>query len=171
MERVTTISLLEVTLQFLRNKRQDVKVIAPEIMSDELFQRLLPRKKNVKSEERIKGNWTHSGPDSPNRLYLSEDFSYSSLAYENLGPLAVSFANERAEQDAHYHKQHVEMYYSEHPFRADCRLLEDSQVEQVQLAGGALILGPDVIHKVSLTGITMIVEFPAVKGDRVSIQI
>jgi hypothetical protein len=171
MKGVTAIPLLEVTLHFLRNKRQDAKIIAPEIMSEELFQRLSSRKKDLKPEVPVEGNWTHSAPDLPNGLYLSADFNYASLAHENLGPLAVSFANEWAEQDAHYHKQHVEMYYSEHPFRADCRLLEDPQVEQVQLAGGALILGPDVIHKVSLTGMTIIVEFPAVKGDRVPSQL
>jgi hypothetical protein len=184
MEGVTAIPLLEVTLHFLRNKRQDVKIIVPEVMTPDLYRLLKSRGKDVMPEVAIKGNWTHTGrispsnthspvapdptPESvlPNRVYPSENFNHASLACENVGPFTVSFANESAEQDSHYHKLHTEMYYSEHPFRADCKSLNGRERETIQLDGGVLIVAPNVIHKVSLTGMTMVVEFPALKKDR-----
>ncbi|MGA3371312.1 MAG: hypothetical protein ABSC48_06070 [Terracidiphilus sp.] len=166
MERVLSIPLSEVGRHFEMNTRQDVKIIAPEIMSEQLFQSLSTKGRNPKREERIKGDWKHSGPAEPNGVCLSEDFSHASTGDKYRGPLAVSFANEEAPQDEHYHKEHVEMYYSEHPFSAECRVRGELKVEPFELDGGALIVGPDVIHKVHLTGMTIIVEFPAITGDK-----
>jgi len=83
------------------------------------------------------------------------------------GPFAVSFANELAEQDAHYHEYHIEIYYSTHRMSADYKSVGDSKHEsKILQEGGAIVFGPGVIHKVCLGGLTVVIELPSVTGDR-----
>ncbi len=89
-------------------------------------------------------------------------------AEDALGPFALCFANEKGEQDAHYHPHHLEVYFSEHPLEAEYRTDANSPIERVKLEnGGALIFAAGVVHRARLGGLTVVIEIPAVKDDKV----
>ena len=159
--RVLAIPKEELEAQFEKNVRQDVKIIAPSILTDELFRKLAARGKEVKSETPLDGiHWKHSGADEANRLCESSDFVDDCLPQYVKGPFSISFANERAGQEAHYHEKHFEIYYSEHPMSAEYRYIEDSEAQKpIELVNGGLILfSPNVIHKMRLGGVTVVIE-------------
>jgi hypothetical protein len=165
---VLMIPLDEIKRHLAANTRKDIKVVAPEILTDKLFQILTARGKPVKAERPVDGDmWKHSGPDNPNLLCESGDFADISLPQYALGPFAVSFANESAFQDAHHHERHLEIYYSEHSIAAEFKTMEDAEFTQRTLPeGGVFIFGPRVIHKMTLTGLTLVIEAPSVANDR-----
>src|SRR5437762_3382594 len=102
--RVLAIPKAEVTEHFEKNGRYDLKVVAPEILGPALLQSLLSAGRKVKPEERFEGQvWRHTGPDEPNELCLSSDFADGSTSAARAGPFALSFADEHADQDEHYH--------------------------------------------------------------------
>ncbi len=159
--RVLAIPKEEIDSQFKKNVRQDVKIVAASILTDELFRILMAKGKNVKAEEPLNGfYWKHSEADEANRLCESSDFIDDCLPQYVKGPFSISFANENAGQDEHYHKKHFEIYYSEHPMSAEFRYLEDSQSQQpIELKkGGVILFGPNVIHKMRLGGLTIVIE-------------
>jgi hypothetical protein len=163
--RVLAVPKEELDSQFAKNARQDVKVVAPSILTDELFRRLAALGKNVKAEEPLDGfYWKHSEAGEPNRLCQSGDFVDDCLPQYVKGPFSISFANERAAQDAHYHKRHFEIYYSEHPMSAEFRYLEDPRPQKpIELKhGGLIIFGPNVVHKMRLGGLTVVIEVASV---------
>ena len=126
MRKVLAIPLEEVYEHFALNSRQDVKVVAPEILAGELIARLKATGRLLKPEQPFESvEWRHSASDAPNQLCESREFA-SQLADETSGPFALCFANEEGAQDAHYHPQHLEIYYSEHPLEAEYRLGADS---------------------------------------------
>jgi hypothetical protein len=56
---------------------------------------------------------------------------------------------------------------SDQPITARLRNVESEQVEEISLPdGGVLAVSANVIHKVSLSGFTVIIELPAVAGDK-----
>ena len=166
--RVLAIPIEEIKRHFERNSRQDVKIVTPDILTDELFSILKTKGKDVKPERYLDGYiWTHSEATEPNSLCESRDFIDSCLPQYAQGAFAASFANKRAEQDEHYHKQHTEIYFSEHPIGAEFRFLKDSQCQSIKLGkGGAIVFGPEVVHKMRLGGLTIVIEVPAVAGDK-----
>ena len=168
MRKVLAIPLDEVREQFAQNVRQDVKVVAPEILATELIARLKSAGRLVKPEQRLEGvDWRHSSNDAPNALCESHEFS-AGLAEETLGPFALCFANEKGPQDAHYHPHHLEIYFSEHPLEAEYRNDVNSRIERVNLdKGGVLIFAAGVVHRARLGGMTVVIEIPAVKDDKV----
>jgi len=84
-----------------------------------------------------------------------------------VGPFAISAANERRSQDCHVHHAHGEIYVSTSPMRAEYHSLEDSEIHSVVLEhGGVMVFAPGVVHKVTLGGLTIIVEAPALIGDK-----
>ena len=168
MRKVLAIPLNEVREHFALNARQDVKVIAPEMLTGELIAKLTAAGLALKAESPLDGiEWRHSGGDSPNLLCESREFA-AGLAGENLGPFALCFANEKGAQDAHYHPHHVEVYLSEHPLEAEYRLDAESPVEHVKLEhGGVLVFAAGVVHRARLGGMTVVIEIPAMKDDKV----
>ncbi|MBI4317281.1 MAG: hypothetical protein HY675_02225 [Chloroflexi bacterium] len=168
MRRVLFIPKEEIHGHFAKNARQDMKVVAPNRLTDKLFEALKARGKEVKAERPLTGDvWKHSDVDEPNDLTESKDFVDGSLPQYAAGPFAVAFANERAGQDEHYHTKHLEIYFSEHPLTAEYRYLGDQETKTICLEqGGALVFGPDVVHRVRLGGLTIVVEVPAVADDR-----
>ena len=168
MRRVLAIPLEEVRGQFVLNARQDVKVIAPEILAGELIAKLKAAGRVLKPEQPLEGvEWRHSESDAPNTLCESRDFA-AELAVGSLGPFALCFANEKGAQDSHYHPHHLEIYYSEHPLEAEYRTDANSPVERVKLEkGGVLVFAAGVVHRARLGGLTVIIEIPAVKDDKV----
>lgn len=159
--RVLAIPREEIESQFGKNERQDVKIVAPSILTDELFGNLLAKGKNVKPEKPLEGfHWKHSEADEANRVCEAGDFIDDCLPQYVKGPFSISFANEEAEQEAHFHEKHFEIYYSEHPLSAEFRYLGDSQPQQpIELKNGGLILfGPNVIHRMRLGGLTLVIE-------------
>ena len=162
--RVLAIPLEELDGQFAKNSRQDVKIVAPSILTDESFRKFAAQGRNVKAEEPLDGfYWKHSEADEPNKLCEAGDFADDSLWQDVNGPFSISFANEHAAQDEHYHKRHFEIYYSEHPMSAEFRYLEDARPQTpIELNHGGLILfGPNVVHKMRLGGLTIIIEVPS----------
>lgn len=157
----------ELQKQFATNSRQDVKVVVPDILTDQLSL-LLKKRGMLKSETALEGQiWSHAPEPLPNRVCLSSEFSEKNPA-DAQAPFALSFANERAEQRPHYHRRHIEIYFSEHPLRASFRELAENSVQTVSLAeGGALVFTPDVVHQVALGGLTMVIEIPPLSNDKV----
>ena len=168
MRKVLAIPLDEVREHFARNARQDVKIVAPEILAAELAEKLKARGKPVKPERPLAGNvWRHSESDVPNWLCEAHEFA-AGLPDETLGPFALCFGNEKAEQDAHSHPRHLEIYFSEHSLEAEYRYQPDAPVERLKLAeGGAFVFAAGVPHRVRLGGLTLVIEIPAVGDDRV----
>ncbi len=168
MRKVLAIPLEEVFEHFARNFRQDVKIVAPEILTGELIAKLKSAGRLLKPEQPLGGvEWRHSARDAANTLCESREFA-AGLAEETSGPLAVCFANEKGTQDAHYHPHHLEIYFSEHPLEAEYRNDANSPLEHVRLGkGGALIFAAGVVHRARLGGMTVVIEIPAVKDDKV----
>jgi len=168
MRKVLAIPLEEVREHFALNFRQDVKMVAPEILADELIAKLQAAGRLLKPEQPLEGvEWRHAAGDAPNALCLSREFA-AGLGDETSGPFALCFANEKGPQDAHYHPHHLEIYFSEHPLEAEYRIDANSPLERVNLAkGGALIFAAGVVHRARLGGLTVVIEIPAVKDDKV----
>ncbi len=166
--KVLAIPLEEVREHFALNSRQDVKIVAPEILAGELIAKLTAAGRRVKPEQPLAGvRWRHSASDAPNALCESREFA-AGLAEETLGPFALCFANEKGAQDAHYHPHHLEIYFSEHPLEAEYRHDANSPLERVKLAtGGVLIFAAGVVHRARLGGLTVVIEMPAVRDDKV----
>jgi hypothetical protein len=168
MRKVLAIPLEEISEHFALNTRQDVKIIAPEILAGELIAKLRAAGRRLKAEEPLDGTeWRRSASDLPNKLCESREFA-TELTEETLGPFALCFANEKGPQDAHYHPHHLEIYYSEHQLEAEYRIDAVSPIECIKLAmGGALIFAAGVVHRARLGGLTVVIEIPAVRDDKV----
>ena len=168
MRKVLVIPLEELRDHFALNSRQDVKIVAPEILAGELIAKLKAAGRVLKLEQPLEGiGWRHSASDAPNSLCESLEFA-SGLAEQTLGPFALCFANDRAPQEAHYHPHHLEIYFSELPLEAEFRINANSPVEHVKLEnGGALVFAAGVVHRARLGGMTVVIEIPAVKDDKV----
>lgn len=164
------IPLEEIKNQFKENTRQDVKIVAPEILSEQLFNMLTRKGKMLKMEKPLAAEkWTYSKKNRPNFICKSSDFSINSDPGLNQGPFAISFANENAEQDYHYHEKHWEIYFSEHPISAFFKIVDDSDNHSINLKnGGAIIFGPNVVHKMKLSGLTIIIECPSIANDKIA---
>jgi hypothetical protein len=168
VRKVLAIPLEEVREHFAQNARQDVKIVAPEILAGELIARLKAAGRLLKPEQPVEGiEWRHSSADAPNRLCESREFA-PGLAEETSGPFALCFANEKSPQDAHYHPHHLEIYFSEYPLEAEYRSDANAPIERLKLAkDGVLIFAAGVVHRTRLAGLTMVIEIPAVVDDRV----
>lgn len=172
MRRVLAIPLEEVAQHLALNTRQDVKIVAPEILAGELIAKLTATGRLLKPEQLLEGEtWQHSAADTPNTLCESHEFS-SEVTPETAGPFALCFGNEKGAQDAHYHPHHLEIYFSEHPLEADYRLDANSSIERVRLEkGGVLIFSAGVIHRARLGGLTVVIEIPAMKDDKMVVEL
>jgi hypothetical protein len=170
---VLIVPLDAVRQQFAGNERQDIKLVAPEILSDALIERLRVMGKSLKPEQMLAGDvWRHAAADEPNHLCESSEFSdeVAGEAAGVRGPFALSIATERSEQDEHYHRHHIEVYFSEHAIGGTYRLPGDPRAHALDLpAGGAVIFGPGVIHHMRLGGMTLVIELPAVADDKVTL--
>jgi hypothetical protein len=166
---VLAIPIEELQQHFKKNEqRKDVKIVAPSILTDELYDILTGKGKHLKREiPCVDISWKHSKADQPNELCESGNFADYSLPQYAKGPFAISFANEGASQDRHYHKQHLEIYYSEHRISAEYKLVGDSAYETIELkSGGVIVFSTHVIHKIKISGLTIVIEMPAIDNDR-----
>jgi len=163
------IPLEELTRHFETNERQDIKVVAPSILTPELFEMLTKKGKRLKPEEPLKGNrWESSYKPEPNKLCESSDFIFE-IPAETKGPFTISFANEKAVQEEHYHKYHTEIYFSEHRINGYFRKYSEDIEKAVDFElrnGGLVLFQPNIIHYVELSGLTLILETPALEKDR-----
>jgi hypothetical protein len=168
MRKVLAISLEEVREHFAQNARQDVKIVAPEILASELVAKLKAAGRLLKPEQPVEGiEWRRSASDALNGLCESREFA-AGLAVGTSGPFSLCFANQKGPQDPHYHPHHLEIYFSEHPLEAEYRSDANAPIERLKLEkGGALIFAAGVVHRARLGGLTMIIEIPAVKDDKV----
>lgn len=160
----------EINRHFETNERQDIKVVAPSILTPELYEFLTKKGKRLKPEVPLVSNrWTRSYKTKANKICESADFSFE-LSIDSKGPFAISFANEKAEQEEHYHKHHTEIYFSEHRISGYYqKLSEDTKhpIESIELNNGGLVLfQPNVIHYMELSGLTLILETPSLDNDR-----
>ena len=156
MRQVLAIPLEEVQRHFEVNERQNLKVVAPSRLGAEMMARL-----RAKAEVALDGDrWRHSPADEPNLVCESAEFAKS----EGDG-FTISFGNERAPQEAHFHRRHAEIYFSEHALAAEYRTEGDHQTIDLP-HGGVLVFGPGVVHRVTLGGLTIVIEVPAVEGDK-----
>ena len=172
MRKVLAIPLEEVSQHFALNTRQDVKIVAPEILAGDLIAKLQAAGRHLKPEQLLVGDtWKHSAGNDPNALCESREFA-SEVDKEISGPFALCFANEKGPQDAHYHPHHLEIYFSEHPLEAEYRLEPGSPIERIRLEkGGVLIFAAGVVHRARLGGLTVVIEIPAVKDDKVIVDL
>ncbi len=165
---ICAVPMDEVQKHFALNERQDIKVLVARALDGSLLRKLIARQKPVKPEIPLTSEtWCHSPPLLPNQVWESRELSDDELFKSCQGPFTVAFANERAGQSAHYHKKHFELYYSEAPLRATYRHYNDDRPREVPLPNGGMILFyPMVVHRVWLSGMTVIIECPAVEDDR-----
>lgn len=168
LRKALAIPLDEIYKQFESNTRQDIKIIIPEMLVSKLYNLLKEKGEDIKPEQTLEGRfWQHSEADEPNRICESCNFIDSDLPQYAQGPFALSFANEKAVQDIHYHLRHWEIYFSEKPLSAKFRYLEDARCRTLSLPqGGVIILGPQVVHQVTLSGMTLVLEVPSVAADK-----
>lgn len=165
--KVLVIPKEELEMQFATNERQDVKIVAPAALTDKLFD-VLKNIKGLKLEILLDADtWMHAPSEGQNLLCLSSEFVQGGASKAD-GSFTLSFATEKAEQAPHYHKQHTELYFSEHPIHATFRSLDEAEIHSVGLDnGGAIIFNPEIIHHVKLAGLTLVIEIPAVLNDKV----
>ena len=163
---VLIVPLDEIVDHFAKNKRQDIKVIAPTILTDDLYEKLRAKGKEIKQEVPLVGeHWTRSPATRPNRLCESGDFGFD--PGDTKGAFSISFANEKAGQDEHWHVRHSEIYFSEHRISGYYRTPSSQRDESFDLPdGGAIVFGPNVVHYMEMYGLTIIIEVPAVEGDK-----
>jgi hypothetical protein len=168
MRKVLAIPIEEVREHLALNSRQDVKIVAPELLAGELIAKLKAAGRTPKPEQTLEGvEWQHSTVATPNWLCESGEFE-TGIAKESSGPFALCFANEKGPQDSHYHPHHLEVYFSEHALEAEYRTDANSAVEHIRLEnGGVLIFAAGVIHRARLGGLTAVMEIPSVKDDKV----
>ncbi len=166
------IPISEVKRHLEINKRQDIKIIVSKILDSALAQRLKTKGKEVKQEQDLEGDvWKHTGKSEANNVCESHAFLNDCIPQYGQAPFAVAFANEKATQDEHYHEKHWEIYFSEYPIEALYRSLEESEFYSQNLEqGGAMIFSPKTIHKMRLSGLTIVIEVPAVHGDKIYIN-
>ncbi len=160
---ILEIPLEEVKLHLQENERQDIKIVAPSILTQELFDILTKKGKKLKQEVPLDGNrWTHSNKTEANKLCESSDFKLDGNA-----TFTISFVNEKADQEEHYHKLHTEIYFSEHSIGGYYRRVGNSDRFHIDLTKGGLVLfGPNIVHYMELSGLTLVLELPAVDRDR-----
>ena len=166
MRHVLAVPLDEVRRQFETNERQSLKVVAPARLGVELLERLRAQGLAPKPEAPLDGEtWRHSAPGEANLICESHEFGET--AAPNQGGFTISFGNERGPQETHVHRRHAEIYFSEHPLEAEYRVEGEEACGSVALPhGGALVFAPCVIHRVKLGGLTIVIEVPAVAGDK-----
>jgi len=167
--RVLIVPLEEITRHLETNERQDVKIVVSSIMTDELYKFLKKKKRGLKPEIHLEGKiWERSYKTKANKVCESADFVLdNSDAAKAKGPFKVSFANNRAEQEEHYHKQHTEIYFSEHRMSGYYRFDDEKDLNHFDLEhGGLIIFQPNIIHYMELCGLTLIMETPSFDDDR-----
>lgn len=169
LRKVLAIPLDEVYTQFKVNSRQDCKIIIPDMLTSRLYDMLKEKGADVKPEQPLEGRyWKHSEPEEPNAVCEAVNFVDDALPQYARGPFAVSFANEKAYQDAHYHLHHWEIYFSESPLSASFRLCDSRKCRSLSLPqGGMLIFGTGVVHHVEMGGMTVVIEVPSVPADKI----
>jgi hypothetical protein len=168
MKRHVLIVPLDAILRHLEtNIRQDVKVVVPSMLTDELYKLLIKKGKQLKPEVALDGDiWKRSYKTEPNMLCESADFAYN-ISDKTKGPFAISFANDKAEQEKHYHKLHTEIYFSEHRMSGYYQAIDGKDSGHFDLEHGGLVLfQPNILHYMELSGITLILETPSLDDDR-----
>ena len=167
--KVLAIPIGQIRKHFETNTRQDIKIVAPEILSEETYNRLVKKGKHPEKEVPLETvSWEHSPSGKPNLIVEAKNFIEKVLPQYADGPFCLAFANEKAIQDEHHHQQHLELYYSEARLTARYRYLESTTEEEpIELPdGGIIVFGPGVVHSVELGGLTIVLEFPAVANDK-----
>lgn len=158
----------EVAAYFAGNERQDVKIVVPSLLEGLLAEGMRSRGRSAKEEIRLDGSrWSSSLPHELNKACESGEFAAVETP-EASGPFTISFANEKSDQEEHFHARHTEIYYSGHAISGHYRRREESTAHSIRLDhGGLLVFGPNVLHRVQLTGITLVIELPAIEDDRI----
>ena len=169
LRKALAIPLDEVYTQFKVNIRQDTKIIIPEMLTSKLYDMLKEKGMDIKPEQPLEGRyWKHSEPDEPNAVCESGTFIDDGLPQYAKGPFALSFTNEKAYQDAHYHLHHWEIYFSESSLSATFRYCDSDKCRSLSLPhGGVLIFGTNVVHLVEMSGMTIVIEVPSVPADKI----
>ncbi len=168
MRHVLAIPLEEVRRLFEVNERQSLKIVAPARLGEALFKQLHEQGVSPKPETPLAGDrWRHAAADEANAVCESGEFGDFAAA-PNVGAFTISFGNQHAAQEEHVHRRHAEIYFSEHPLRAEYRVEADPTLHGVLDLphGGALIFAPGVVHRVTMGGLTIVIEAPSVEGDK-----
>ncbi len=172
----------EMSKHFEVNELQEIKLIVDQILTEEKFIELRQNKLNLKREKHINGdsyiNWNFSEKNRLNQVCEAHRFNfkpsrlrdkfYSIFRRKKIkGPFTISLAGKDLEQTCHYHKKHVEIYISEHALSAKFKEKEDSDWNSKTLElGGLIIFSPFIVHQMKLTGLTFVIEIPAVSDDK-----
>ena len=168
MRHVLAIPLEEVRRHFEVNERQSLKILAPARLGEALLERLRAHGVNPKPETPLAGDrWRHAAADEANAVCESGEFGDFAVA-PNAGGFTISFGNQHAAQEEHVHRRHAEIYFSEHPLRAEYRVEADPALNGVLDLphGGALVFAAGVVHRVTMGGLTIVIEAPAMEEDK-----
>jgi hypothetical protein len=158
----------ELREHFSKNSRQDIKVVTPAVITEALAAKLRKRGKDTKMEIPLDGAcWTHSPAEEPNKICESIDFTDVPIVFDKAGPVAISFANAESVESFHCHKKHWEVYFSEKKLSVKYKLPGEQNIETMTMnEGGAVLFAPSVLHKMDINGLAIVLEMPAIKGDR-----
>lgn len=158
----------EIESHFAENSRQDLKLVNAEILSYDLFKVLKAKGKDLKMEERLgSAAWTHSEPEQPNKVCTAGEFADLQLPQYAHGPFGISVASGQSIQDEHYHKQHLEICVANESITVEYRAVDETRVESITLPkGGILVMNPNVVHKLSPTGLIVLIELPSLARDK-----
>jgi hypothetical protein len=148
--------------------------VTPAILTEELFGKLVERKKNSKHEVLLEGDiWRHSRNHEPNSICEASDFFHDLKAKECSGILTVAFAVVGSLEERHVHDRHIEIYFSEHELHAEYRVTGEDhwRCSPADMAdGGLIVFGPGVAHRVTqIKGLTLVIGVPAVERDRAQV--
>ena len=158
----------EIEAHFAENSRQDVKIVNAEILSYDLFKVLKAKGKDLKMEERLGGMvWSHSTPELPNKVCPAGEFADLQLPQYAHGPFGLSMASGKSMQDEHFHKQHLEICVSNEALSVEFRSVDETTCETISMPkGGILVMPPNMIHRLDVTGLAVLIELPALARDK-----
>ena len=156
----------EIDRQFGTNARQDVKIIVPELLTAARTAFLEAMGRPIKPERLMTESvWRHAADAQTNAVVTADSLPHP--GGPATGPFSLGFANAEAVQVTHYHRHQTEIFYSAHRIDADYRHRRESGSRHISLLeGGALIVFPEIIHRVALVGLTLIIGVPAAADDK-----
>lgn len=145
--------------------RKDVKVVVPSLLDAAAAASLRAEGRDAKPEVPLRGDrWKFQ--EGLIEVCESAELALP-VAPNTAGLLTIAFALPQAPQSMHLHRHHWELYYSERRLRVAYRLPGHDGIVNEELAhGGLAILGPGVAHQVDPGGLMLVVELPAVAGDK-----
>ena len=173
MKRVLAIPLEEVREHFALNSRQDVKMVAPEILAGELIAKLKAAGQAAETGATARGR--RSG-GTPRATLLMRCVNHANLPPDSPrnrpAPSRSASPMKRARRTRTIIRIIWKSTFPNIRWKRNTACDANSPIERVKLEkGGALIFAAGVVHRARLGGMTVVIEIPAVKDDKVVVDL